>query len=381
MVIPPCRLAGGATWEARLRGGSSNTVSSRTLSSETVPLYGPSMCRVTNDFASFDFVPTNTSGPTLTSLLNSTQPEPRTPLHSRLEPSLRIFSTTRTPNVKPQSKTQIGTRNESQKPGLSPLQQRAFKGVISGYIFNGYSRLAAQAPYFVLPFAAGTFILCFRLHCFISFLSVASSVGARLCCCSCASRARREAQDSRLGSRNSELGESLVFKSGVVPPDTLYCASSSGVVICLPFGSLHIMGYFDPARLWDSGLCTLRACVDGFRLRPSQSQASCLCVRKLCVGLGTVRPLSPLHICHSVRLRARLGPLLRYGLLLWCYGCVHKSSAGDGRFFSCSVARCTSSGRRLARFCLSFIFSFSPLPFFRSFAPVLLLHIPFVHSY
>jgi len=34
---------------------------------------------------------------------------------------------------------------------LAPNQQRAFKGVLSGYLFNGYRRLAVQAPYFVLP--------------------------------------------------------------------------------------------------------------------------------------------------------------------------------------------------------------------------------------
>jgi len=34
---------------------------------------------------------------------------------------------------------------------LSSNQQRACKGVLTGYIFNGYRRLAAQAPYFVIP--------------------------------------------------------------------------------------------------------------------------------------------------------------------------------------------------------------------------------------
>jgi hypothetical protein len=41
---------------------------------------------------------------------------------------------------------------------LSPFQQRAFKGVLSGYLFNGYTRLAAQTPYFFFPFAAGAFV-------------------------------------------------------------------------------------------------------------------------------------------------------------------------------------------------------------------------------
>jgi len=36
---------------------------------------------------------------------------------------------------------------------LSPFQQRAFKGVVSGYLFNGYTRIAAQVPYFFVPLA------------------------------------------------------------------------------------------------------------------------------------------------------------------------------------------------------------------------------------
>ncbi|KDN46559.1 hypothetical protein RSAG8_04212, partial [Rhizoctonia solani AG-8 WAC10335] len=35
---------------------------------------------------------------------------------------------------------------------LSPYKQRAFAGALHGYLFNGYARLAAQAPYFVIPF-------------------------------------------------------------------------------------------------------------------------------------------------------------------------------------------------------------------------------------
>jgi ubiquinol-cytochrome c reductase subunit 8 len=40
---------------------------------------------------------------------------------------------------------------------LAPLQQRAFKGVIHGWIFNGYSRLAAQFPYFSIPIGVGEY--------------------------------------------------------------------------------------------------------------------------------------------------------------------------------------------------------------------------------
>lgn len=40
---------------------------------------------------------------------------------------------------------------------LSPFQQRAFKGVVSGYLFNGYTRIAAQVPYFFVPLATGTY--------------------------------------------------------------------------------------------------------------------------------------------------------------------------------------------------------------------------------
>ncbi|EIN14510.1 hypothetical protein PUNSTDRAFT_80939 [Punctularia strigosozonata HHB-11173 SS5] len=38
---------------------------------------------------------------------------------------------------------------------VSPFRLRAFKHLLSGYLFNGYRRIAAQAPYFVIPFAAG----------------------------------------------------------------------------------------------------------------------------------------------------------------------------------------------------------------------------------
>ncbi|ORY28056.1 cytochrome b-c1 complex subunit 8 [Naematelia encephala] len=35
---------------------------------------------------------------------------------------------------------------------LSPYQQRAFKGVITGWILNGSTRLLAQVPYWIVPF-------------------------------------------------------------------------------------------------------------------------------------------------------------------------------------------------------------------------------------
>ena len=38
---------------------------------------------------------------------------------------------------------------------LSPYQQRAAKNLFRGYLFNGYRRLAAQVPYWIVPFAAG----------------------------------------------------------------------------------------------------------------------------------------------------------------------------------------------------------------------------------
>jgi ubiquinol-cytochrome c reductase subunit 8 len=44
-------------------------------------------------------------------------------------------------------------------PGLSPFKQRAFAGALHSYLFNGYARLAAQAPYFAIPFGVGT--LCY----------------------------------------------------------------------------------------------------------------------------------------------------------------------------------------------------------------------------
>ncbi|KAF9516046.1 hypothetical protein BS47DRAFT_1293115 [Hydnum rufescens UP504] len=38
---------------------------------------------------------------------------------------------------------------------ISPFRQRAMKGVLTGYIFNGYARIISQAPYFFVPLALG----------------------------------------------------------------------------------------------------------------------------------------------------------------------------------------------------------------------------------
>jgi len=41
------------------------------------------------------------------------------------------------------------------RTAMSPYRQSPFRGVFSGYLFHGARRLAANAPYFVPPFAAG----------------------------------------------------------------------------------------------------------------------------------------------------------------------------------------------------------------------------------
>ncbi|KAG2366352.1 hypothetical protein BDR07DRAFT_1458615 [Suillus spraguei] len=38
---------------------------------------------------------------------------------------------------------------------VSPFRQRGSKALISGWLFNGYRRLAAQVPYWIVPFAIG----------------------------------------------------------------------------------------------------------------------------------------------------------------------------------------------------------------------------------
>lgn len=40
---------------------------------------------------------------------------------------------------------------------VSPFRQRAAHNLIRGYIFNGYRRLASHVPYWILPFALGTY--------------------------------------------------------------------------------------------------------------------------------------------------------------------------------------------------------------------------------
>ncbi|KAG2347089.1 hypothetical protein BDR05DRAFT_987715 [Suillus weaverae] len=38
---------------------------------------------------------------------------------------------------------------------VSPFRQRGSKAMIRGWLFNGYRRLAAQVPYWIVPFAIG----------------------------------------------------------------------------------------------------------------------------------------------------------------------------------------------------------------------------------
>lgn len=38
---------------------------------------------------------------------------------------------------------------------VSPFRQAPMRGVVSHWVFNGYKRLMSQAPYFVIPLAAG----------------------------------------------------------------------------------------------------------------------------------------------------------------------------------------------------------------------------------
>lgn len=52
-------------------------------------------------------------------------------------------------------------------PALSSFAQKPFAGVFKGYLFNGFSRIMAQVPYFAIPFAAGTFSIS-SPHCVVS---------------------------------------------------------------------------------------------------------------------------------------------------------------------------------------------------------------------
>lgn len=40
---------------------------------------------------------------------------------------------------------------------ISPFQQRAMAGALSGWVFHGYKRIMAQAPYFALPVGIGAY--------------------------------------------------------------------------------------------------------------------------------------------------------------------------------------------------------------------------------
>lgn len=53
-------------------------------------------------------------------------------------------------------------RLSSLAAALSPYKQKAMKGVFSGYLFNGFSRLAGQMPFWIVPFGIGTSV---SLHC------------------------------------------------------------------------------------------------------------------------------------------------------------------------------------------------------------------------
>ncbi|CAD6567990.1 MAG: ubiquinol--cytochrome-c reductase subunit 8 [Tremellales sp. Tagirdzhanova-0007] len=74
---------------------------------------------------------------------------------TKMRPTLRAMS------GMPEPKHYIGWWGDMGGPkqkgivqySLSPYQQRAMKGVFSGYLFNGFSRLAGQMPYWIVPFA------------------------------------------------------------------------------------------------------------------------------------------------------------------------------------------------------------------------------------
>jgi hypothetical protein len=64
---------------------------------------------------------------------------------------------------KPSSLTTLSTDAKlnvfTPNSAVSPFRQRALKGTLHGYIFNGYSRAMRQAPYMLIPFSVGA------LHC------------------------------------------------------------------------------------------------------------------------------------------------------------------------------------------------------------------------
>jgi ubiquinol-cytochrome c reductase subunit 8 len=41
------------------------------------------------------------------------------------------------------------------RAAVSPFRQRGSKNIFQGWMFNGYKRLASQAPYWIVPFAIG----------------------------------------------------------------------------------------------------------------------------------------------------------------------------------------------------------------------------------
>lgn len=51
---------------------------------------------------------------------------------------------------------------------LSPYRQKALKGMFSGYLVHGFLRISRQAPYFLPPFAIGSylFFILFRTSAF-----------------------------------------------------------------------------------------------------------------------------------------------------------------------------------------------------------------------
>lgn len=51
---------------------------------------------------------------------------------------------------------------------VSPFRQRGSKAIIRGWLFNGYRRLAAQVPYWIVPFALGA---CHLLRSFAHHLT------------------------------------------------------------------------------------------------------------------------------------------------------------------------------------------------------------------
>lgn len=44
------------------------------------------------------------------------------------------------------------------RSAVSPFRQRPTKEIFQGWMFNGYRRLASQAPYWIVPFAIGAFL-------------------------------------------------------------------------------------------------------------------------------------------------------------------------------------------------------------------------------